>query len=599
MKTPLQGTAMIKIVKIIFTIILVNIITPAFSQIEKDAQSKVRESFEIFFRTNDISSINTDSLSILNKKLFNIVKKSPKRNEKLDRLIYYQEHKKSQPDLSDVVNSPIFIEAAIGDEVDFTQVIAWNNVAMDISAKDHTALPPGNIIDFHPFEQVGPARTSRSMAIVHIAIIEAINAIYRKYDSYNNLQNKIFISTGLPTNIQPKQVSIRHAIAYAAYSSLVSLYPEKKQILDLALLNNITLIQVNDNAARNGERIGRAAGAAIIELRKNDRSTLPDPYPIGQIYPNTNPELWHKDPLNDNPDVALGANWKYVKTFVLDKPEQFRPSPPPAFDSDAFKIAYKEVFELGGDSNAGQAKSSNNERRQPTQTIRTKEQTFIGKYWAYDGTALLCAPPRLYNMIATSLALKEKRESFNGPLSSLELARYLALINIAMADAAIAAWEAKYYYLYPRPVTAIREMTFITNISTVGNNIKFWTPLGAPVTNARPGSVNFTPPFPSYPSGHATFGGALFETLRKFYNTNDIKFTFISDEYNGLNSDPGETTPRPLIPLTFNNLSDPERQNADSRIYLGIHWKFDADAGIIQGNKIGSLVFENTYKKIQ
>ncbi len=567
------------------------------AQPSSGVQTEVRQSFENFFKTNYRSSVNFDSVQNINKKMLEIIKKSPDRKSKLDRLLYYQEHKQAQSNALDIINSPLFLEASIGDEVDFSQLIAWNSIVMDITAKDHTALPRGSVIDFRPFEQVGPARTSRALAIIHIAMFEAINAVYRQYESYNNIRDDIFSRTGISPTIQISRVSIRHAIAYAAYTTLVSLYPEKKQILDLALLNNITLIQVDPNNARTGERIGRAAAEAILQLRENDRSTLPEPRPVKDIFGN-NRQLWHKDPLNNDPDVALGANWKYVTPFVLEKAEQFRPAPPPSFNSDEFKKAYKQVFNLGGDPNGGDGASSGNELRQPTPTSRTDSQTFIGKFWAYDGTALLCAPPRLYNMIATSLALKEKRVSFSGATSSLELARYLALINIAMADAGIGAWEAKYCYIFPRPVTFIRENNATPYQLPAGSNVKFWTPLGAPVTNAAAGSLNFTPPFPSYPSGHATFGGALFQILRKYWGTDNISFEFISDEYNGLNSDPGSPTPRPLSPEKFANFSIPEKLNADSRIYLGIHWKFDADAGIEQGNKIADFILNKTYKKL-
>lgn len=562
-------------------------------------QKEASESFAKFFKTDKITPAGFDSLQTMNKVMIDRIKRSPDRESKLDRLLFYQEHKQVQSNVLDIANSPLLLEVSEGEEVEFAQVIAWNSIAMDITAIDHTALPAESLIDFYPFEQVGPARTSRALAIVHIAIFEAINAVYRQYESYNGIQSKIFAATGISPAIPISQVSIRHAIAYASYSTLVALYPKKKQILDLILLYNITLIQkINPQIAENGQRIGTAAANVILELRKNDRSTLPDPFPVGQFFPNNNPELWHKDPLNDNPDVALGANWKYVTPFVLEKAEQFRPTPPPPINSDSFKMAYKEVFNLGGDPFGGLAIPPGNERRRPTPTTRTSDQTFIGKYWAYDGTALLCAPPRLYNMIATSLALKEKRSSFKGTTSSLKLARYLALINITMADAGIGAWEAKYHYLFPRPVTFIRENDPSPYKLPVGANVKFWTPLGAPVTNGRPGSLNFTPPFPAYPSGHATFGGALFEIFRKYWGTDNISFEFISDEYNGLNYDPGEATPRPLKKVTFKNFSIPEKLNADSRIYLGVHWKFDADAGIVQGNKIADFVFDKIYKEV-
>jgi hypothetical protein len=202
--------------------------------------------------------------------------------------------------------------------------------------------------------------------------------------------------------------------------------------------------------------------------------------------------------------------------------------------------------------------------------VRTDEQTGIGIFWAYDGTPSLCAPPRLYNQVTTQIA-----EQMG--LNVVELARLLALVNTAMADAAIAIWESKYYHDFWRPVTGIREADFGTgptgrgdgNPATVGD--PGFSPLGAPASNLN--GPNFTPPFPAYPSGHAGFGGALFQILRKFYGRDRLPFTFVSDEYNGITRD-NEGNVRPLKPRSFNSLSEAEEENGQSRIYLGIHWAF-------------------------
>ena len=107
---------------------------------------------------------------------------------------------------------------------------------------------------------------------------------------------------------------------------------------------------------------------------------------------------------------------------------------------------------------------------------------------------------------------------------------------------------------------------------------------------------NFTPPFPAYPSGHAGFGGAVFQSLRNFYGTNAIPFTFVSDELNGVTRD-NHGNVRPLRPRSFANLSQAEEENGQSRIYLGIHWAFDKTEGIAQGRKIANLVFQSLYRR--
>ena len=141
---------------------------------------------------------------------------------------------------------------------------------------------------------------------------------------------------------------------------------------------------------------------------------------------------------------------------------------------------------------------------------------------------------RLYNQITVRIANQMRT-------GLVPLARLLALINVAMADAGIAIWESKYYYQFWRPVTGIRESEPGTGPTGLGDGNPAtagdpsFSPLGAPASNLM--GPNFTPPFPSYPSGHAGFGGALFQTLRNFYETDNIAFTFVSDELNGVTRD--------------------------------------------------------------
>jgi hypothetical protein len=114
-------------------------------------------------------------------------------------------------------------------------------------------------------------------------------------------------------------------------------------------------------------------------------------------------------------------------------------------------------------------------------------------------------------------------------------------------------------------------------------------PLGAPASNLA--GPNFTPPFPAYPSGHAVFGGALFQTLRRQYGTDAIAFDFVSDEYDGRTRD-ADGSVRPVLTRSFASLSEAEEENGQSRIYLGIHWAFDKTAGIEQGRRIADYVWE-------
>src|SRR5262249_54937346 len=182
--------------------------------------------------------------------------------------------------------------------------------------------------------------------------------------------------------------------------------------------------------------------------------------------------------------------------------------------------------------------------------------------------------------------------------SEVQNARFLALINFALADAGITCWSDKYRYAYWRPVTAIRENDSGTGPTGLGSGNPYlvhqgdptWTPLGAPADNHN--GTNFTPPFPSYTSGHATFGGAAFKVMEDFYHTDVIPggLRLISDELNTTTVDQNGVA-RPLLPRTYNSFSQMAGENAQSRIYLGIHWQFDAVEGIRSGDAIGDYVF--------
>ncbi len=169
-----------------------------------------------------------------------------------------------------------------------------------------------------------------------------------------------------------------------------------------------------------------------------------------------------------------------------------------------------------------------------------------------------------------------------------------------MADAGVASCESKYFHKVWRPVTGIREADEGSGASGLGDGNPdtrgdpTFSPLGAPASNLT--GPNFTPPFPAYPSGHATFGGALFQTLRRFYGRDDIAFSFVSDELNGVTRDNAGNV-RPLVTRRFASLSQAEEENGQSRIYLGIHWSFDKTAGIAQGRAVADTVFDTLFPR--
>jgi hypothetical protein len=445
------------------------------------------------------------------------------------------------------------------------QLRFWNRVATDAVALDHTPPAPGEVRAYS--EQAGPGRTSRSMAIVHIAIFDAVNAVTGGYRGY----------AGLPP-ARP-WISIDAAIAQAAHDTLVALYPAQAARLDQILADNLRRIR-NGRPKTDGIALGRQAAAAILALRSADGSQHPEPV-IGVDWVTSDlPGRWRMDPVSQNP-TALGAHWGQVAPFVLTSSDQFRVPPPPPMNDPEYTAAYDEVQRLGGDGIV-------------TPTERTGEQTYAGLYWAYDGTPRLGTPPRLYNQILVQIASQMGS-------NVAEMARLLALANVAMADTGIAVWESKYYYDFWRPVTGIRESDPGTGPTGAGDgnpdtagDVEY-VPLCAPASNL--GGKNFTPPFPAYPSGHAGFGGALFQTLRNFYGTDAIPFTFVSDELDGVTTD-DKGNVRPLRPRSFQTLSQAEEENGQSRIYLGIHWSFDKTEGIAQGRRVADYVFQYAFRPV-
>lgn len=441
----------------------------------------------------------------------------------------------------------------------------WNVIAINATGLDHTPVAPGENRVFG--EQFGPGRSSRAMAIVHIAMFDALDAVVGGYASY----------TGTQAAHGP--LSVDAAISQAAHDALVAVFPSQAAIFDSYLAEDLAAVR-NAQQRANGIDLGHRTATAILAMRLNDGSQFPDPELGVDYFPSDQPGHWRQDPVSLFP-LAIGAHWGECIPFVVTSPTQFRAPPPPDMTSADYTAAYNEVKNLGGDGII-------------TSTQRTEEQTFMGTFWAYDAMPSLCAPPRLYNQLAVQIG--DQRS-----LSGIQFARLLALVNTAMADAAMTVWESKYHYDLWRPIAGIRESDPGTgptglgdgNPDTVGD--PNFMPLGAPASNLT--GPNFTPPFPAYPSGHAGFGGTVFELMRRFYGTDNIAFTFVSDEFNGQTRD-HDGNIRPYRPRSFSNFSQAEEENGQSRIYLGIHWSFDKVQGIALGRGVGDYVFDHAFTPV-
>jgi hypothetical protein len=439
----------------------------------------------------------------------------------------------------------------------------WNQVAIDASGLDHTPVRNGESRIFG--EQLGPGRSSRAMAIVHIAMYDAINSIVHRDVGFS----------GIPD--VSETASIDAAVAQAAHDTLVEMYPSQSAQCDQVLVRDLAGIP-DGVAKQTGIETGQRAAVAILQRASHDGAQHDESVLGLDFVAGTAAGQWRQDPISQVP-IALGAHWGDVAPLVIRSAAAYRVPAPPDLNTREYAIAFEEARRLGGDGVI-------------TPTERTAEQTMIGIFWAYDGTPSLCAPVRLYNQIAMAIA------DLRGA-DMVEVAKTLALANIAMADAGIASWESKYYWRFWRPITGIRESdpgtgptgTGDGNFRTTGDPT--FVPLGAPASNLN--GPNFTPPFPAYPSGHATFGGAVFQMLRNIYRTDDIPFTIVSDELNG-ETRGSDGIVRPLVPRSFKTLSQAEEENGQSRVYLGIHWSFDKTAGIDQGRKIADDVYSNTFR---
>ena len=399
----------------------------------------------------------------------------------------------------------------------------WNTIVAQVLRADST-LP-------------GPTYGSRTFAMVHLAIYDAVNAIHRTHQPY------------LLNATAEEGTSVETAVSQAAHDVLVSIYPAQAGTLDAALATHLDAIPDGPSKTA-GVALGQSAAEVLIRTRSVDNAFDNE----GPIPDGTLPGQWRRTP----PDFtdALGPYWGSVHPFVIRSGPQFRPPMQPDLTSPEYAAAFNEVKEIG----------------ELNSSTRTAEQTEIGIFWGYDRGGM-GPPPIFYNQIVQVVAANQGN-------SVQENARLFALVNAAQADGGILCWEGKYLYDFWRPITAIRLADQDDNDATVAD--PNWEPLGAPGGGVVP---NFTPPFPAYTSGHATFGAATFRILENYYGRDDISFTVGSDEL------PGMTR-------TFSSFSQAAEENGQSRIYLGIHWSFDKVFAIQSGRRVADFVYHNILKPL-
>jgi hypothetical protein len=326
------------------------------------------------------------------------------------------------------------------------------------------------------------------------------------------------------------------AAAVAAHGVLVSLLPAQQATLDAALA--ASLAAVPDGRAEDaGVAYGKLVAGRMLAERADDGST-----DVVTYVPGTGPDDWQPTPPAFAP--AALPQWATVEPFGISSPDQFRTDPPPSLDSPAFTQAFNEMKAIGVAENS----------------TRTDEQTEIARYWA--GPSGTVQPPGHWNSIARDVADAQGN-------SLAQNARMMALLNFGMADALITAWDSKFEYSFVRPVTAIRNADTDGNPDTVADPA--WSPLLT------------TPGHPSYMAAHSSLSATAATVLAVFYGNDAIEFTSTAEISAG----------GPVITRSFNGFWQAAQEAGASRIYGGIHWSFDNQAGLEAGRSVGKFIADN------
>jgi vanadium chloroperoxidase len=485
-------------------------------------------------------------------------------------------------------------------------VLYWNHAGLQMNRITHSLGGP----------QGGPTMSSRALGLLHLAMHDAFFGVLN--DSANpSMWLAAANRPALPPGLVADLMTANAALTGAAITMLERLYGAPGDISNEASGTLRTALRelrngygeptdTNFRSYRYGVEIAEKVHSALAVLPNEPGADQGNYKPKGGRY------HFDDEPLNpvrltdiDPNDSTKGKRTQHVyhgpfygttvESFAVTDPEGHRiagwPQPPnPEYDA-----ALKEVHRVGG------AASLNG-------TARTADQTVAAYYWAYDGANLIGTPPRLYNQILRKIAWAKSNPANTELDRSKEFVRLFALANVAMADAGKFAWTEKYRHDLWRPLSGVRQHDPSADGGGAGSPQvaapadPFWLTLGAPETNAN--RLSFKPPFPAYPSGHATFGAACFQMVRLYYGEatvsgpnvpDNIAFSFVSEEMNGISRDlhqPHEPSKkiedqpglvRTYVKRKFPSLWHAIWENAFSRIWLGVHWRFDAfdyaDAG--------------------
>ena len=350
--------------------------------------------------------------------------------------------------------------------------------SQDLAAKSVNPVVQWNrtllVIVRTPGAQPATVHPTRSFAIMHAAIYDAVNAIDRTHRPY-------LVRLSGVSHIASQDA----AAAAAAHEVLLALYPKFQTLLDDQLQQSLASIHDGRDTAE-GITIGTTVADQILALRSNDGSSAP---PVPFVFGSA-PGDYQSTPPNF-PKQPQFTHWSHVMPFALERANQFRPGPPPALTSDTYSVVFNEVKSLGIANS----------------TSATPDQALTGRFW--NG-----AIQNYWNEITQTAALRHE-------LTTAQSARLFALLNLTFADGVIAFYDAKYTYNFWRPVTAIREA------ATDGN------PETLPDPNWLP-AVGNTTPDPAYPGAHAVISEAGASVLIAFFGENHFDFTVTSEVLAGV-----------------------------------------------------------------
>ena len=372
--------------------------------------------------------------------------------------------------------------------------------------------------------------TPRFFALTHIAMFDAINALEREYTPYHVTFHHG--SGGSP----------EAAAAQAAHDVIVALNPNFRATYDTALANRIG--SDPSGFVRNGLEVGARVAAEILAWRQNDGWVV-SPFP-----PYSEPPLpgrWQKTPpANAN---AAFTHLQYAAPLALLTSTQYLPAPPPSLTSERYATDFNEVKLLGKSDSV----------------TRTPEQTAIARLWngtASTGTGTATNYASIWNSIAADAARERQ-------LSLVETARLFVLLNVSIHDGLQTTQVSKFVYGLWRPVTAIRGAADDLNPATDADPT--WLPLLP------------TPPYPSYAGNMSTIGAAAARALQLAFGTNDMPVTATWHQSGGL----------PDVSHHFPGFWEAAEEQTESRIYGGIHYRFDHVAGHTVGRSAAEFVAAN------